>query len=175
MLQNSQHLGGCDHFLFLCFPPDCMFMKETSVLKWSATENFCSNWICNGQLLLQSLFLPTLFLSLFLLLKDERERKRRRKNSSKQTPLPRQYKYRQRKGPLRCGWCETPQLSWKSVCTSILSEKVWCCVCMDFSTFLINESTKRGIQIWLFFFFFVAPWNNFYCLISLDVINLKHQ
>lgn len=97
-------------------------------------------------------FSPPCFFPFFLLLKDERERKRRRKNSSKQTPLPRQYKYRQRKGPLRCGWCETPQLSWKSVCTSVLSEKVWCCVCMDFSTFWINESTKRGIQIWLFFF-----------------------
>lgn len=98
------------------------------------------------------LFSPPCFFPIFFLLKDEKERKRRRKNTDKQTPLPR-LQIQTEKGATEVWmvWNTTAELA-ENVCTSILFENVWCCVCMDFSTFWINKNTKRGIQIWLFFF-----------------------
>lgn len=117
-----------------------MIMKETSVLKRSATENFCSSWIRNGQLQLYTLILPTPFLSLFLLLKDERERERRRNKQASKPHCP-NYKYRQKKGPLRCGWCQTPQLSWKSMFALQFVMRrfdVWC-VCVYGFFYILNQ------------------------------------
>lgn len=152
MVQNSQHSGGCNHFLFLCFPPDCMIMKETSVLKRSATENVCSSWIFNGHLLLQSLVLPTPVSFPFSSCWKMKEKGRGgEKKPSKQTPQPR-LQIQTEKGATEVWmvWNTTAELA-ENVCTPILFENIWCCVCMDFSTFWINKNTKRGIQIWLFF------------------------
>lgn len=165
-------LGRMRSLPFLCFPPQCMIMKETSVLKRSATENFCSSWIFNGQLLLEScsphsVSFPFSFAERWKR-KEEEEQKLKQTNPTAQTTNT----DRKRDHWGVDVWNTTGELT-ENVCTSILFQNFWCCLCMDFSTFWINKITKRGMQIRLFFF--PSPGNNSYCLIILDVINLYHQ
>lgn len=171
MLQNSQHSGGCDHFLFPCFPPDCMIMKETSVLKRSATENVCSSWIFNGHLLLQSLVLPTLFLSLFLFAERWKRKEEEEKKTQANKPHCPDYKYRQKKGPLRCGWCETPQLSWQRVFALQFFLRTFDVACVWI--FLHFESIKILEEGYKFYFVFPHQGIISIFFIILDVINLN--
>lgn len=152
MVQNSQHSGGCDHFLFLCFPPNCMIMKETSVLKRSATENVCSSWIFNGHLLLQSLVLPSPVSFPFSSCWKMKEKGRGGEKNQANKPHCPDYKYRQKKGPLRCGWCETPQLSWQRMFALQSSLRTFDVVCVWI--FLHFESIKILKEGFKFDFFF---------------------
>lgn len=153
MLQNSQHLGGCDHFLFPCFPPDCMIMKETSVLKSSATENVCSSWIFNGHLLLQSLVLSTLFLSHFLFAerwkrKEEEEKKHRQTNPTAQTTNT-----DRKRGHWGVDGVKHQQLSWQRMFALQFSLRTFDVACVwIFLHFESIKILKEGYKFDFFFF-----------------------
>lgn len=120
-------------------------MKETSVLEWSATQNFCSSWSRNGQLLLHALA--------FLFSPAEREKTEgeEEKQESKPKPLP-TLQTKAEKAATEVWVVSNTRVEWvEYVFTAIHYEKIWRSERMDFSMFWINEDNKTQTKIWPFF------------------------
>lgn len=162
-------------------------------------RNICFEAICNRKFLFQLDFQWTAsvtescspqpcFFPFFFCWKMKEKGRGGGKTQANKPHCP-DYKYRQKKRPLRCGWCETPQLSWQRmfalqfslrtfdvvyVCIFLHFERMNECIflhfeCMNFSTFWILKEWYK------FDLFFSSPGNNSYCVIILDAINLKQQ
>lgn len=148
-------------------------MKETSVLKGSATENFSSSWICNGTISVIHSYSPHPIRFAFSSAERLKRKGEGEKQERKENPLPR-LQIQTEKGLLRCGWCQTPQLSWYGMFALQFTMRKFD-VCLFLRSFLHFESMKRLKYKQKFDIFFASLGNSSYCLVSLDIINLNHQ